>query len=192
MVKAERILADAKADVDNKKNALDLANQANDDAQSHLNLADAALAAANRNLDNQNANAASIRQSQSSAKALLGGANFNLKQAMNQLYVAQAAKAAADKALNLAYAQGAASFPKQGETNFIFEGCYNPVLPAISGSAACAKLVANGCVLSSGHIVTWGDCTNKTEVIEVGTVVTYNGRFSKGVVSAAEIEVKSH
>jgi len=50
-----------------------------------------------------------LRAQWSTSNSGLGTANFNLQQALNNLYVAQAAKAAADKAVATAYAQGAAS-----------------------------------------------------------------------------------
>ena len=54
----------------------------------------------------------------------LGTAKFNLQQALNSLFVAQAAKAAADKAIAAAYAQGVASLDlMNGQSTYVFEGC---------------------------------------------------------------------
>ena len=122
------------------------------------------------------------------AKTDLGIANFNLNQALNTLYVAQAAKAASDKATAIAYAQGAASIDiLKGESTYVFSGCNQQVYPSISGTVAVSTLVASGAKLNSGHILTWGDCTEKTVTIAPSDVITFVGSIRNGVISAASI-----
>ena len=71
-----------------------------------MNVADAALDTAQANLEKANAVVNDLRSEDGFAKTQLGVANFNLEQALNNLYVAQAAKEAADKAVAIAFSQG--------------------------------------------------------------------------------------
>ena len=121
-------------------------------------------------------------------KTELGIANFNLNQALNNLYVAQAAKAASDKATAIAYAQGAASIDiLKGESTYIFSGCNQQVYPTISGTVAVSTLIVSGAKLNSGHILTWGDCTDKTVTIAPSDVINFVGTIKNGVISASSI-----
>jgi hypothetical protein len=62
-----------------------------------------------------------LRATSNQAKTDAGIATFNLNQAFNTLYVAQAAKAASDKATAIAYAQGAASIDiLKGLSSYVF------------------------------------------------------------------------
>ncbi len=122
------------------------------------------------------------------AKTDLGIANFNLNQALNTLYVAQAAKAASDKATAIAFAQGAASIDiLKGESTYVFQGCNQQVYPSISGTVAVSTLIASGAKLNSGHILTWGDCTDKAVTVGANDVVTFVGTIRNGVISATSI-----
>lgn len=186
--KAKNDLLEANQQVINARNNVELANQANDDALTNLNVADSALTAAQHNLEDANALVAKIRGQLDSSKTELGTANFNLVQALNNLYVAQAAKAASDKAISLAFAEGAASLNLlEGNSTYIFKGCVNQVYPEISGTVAVSTLIASGAKLNSGHILTWGDCTEKTHVVKEGDVVTFTGYIINGVISATQV-----
>ena len=134
-----------------------------------------------------------IRTQASSQGSSLGAANFNLTQANNNLFVAQAAKAAADKATQTAYAYGASSLNllTSGSSTYVFQGCNHQVYPVITGTVAVSSLISSGAVLNSGHILTWGDCTSKTQLVSAGSVVTYTGTFSNGVINADSVKVVS-
>lgn len=152
-----------------------------------LNIADAALAVAQKALDDANNAVRDIRNQFTDAKVSLGTAKFNLNQALNNLYVAQAAKEAADKATAIAYAQGVASTDiLKDKSTYIFSGCLNQVYPAISGTVSVISLISSGCLLSSGHILTWGDCTTKDNV-NIGDIIYYEGSIVGGSISASVI-----
>jgi hypothetical protein len=185
---ARNNLIEANQNVVNARNNVELATQANDDALTNLNVADAALTAAQHTLENANALVASLRGQYDSAKTSLGGANFNLVQALNNLYVAQAAKTAADKAVSLAFAEGAASLDLlKGSSTYIFKGCVEQAYPEISGTVAVSTLISSGARLNSGHILTWGDCTAKTQTVAVGDLVYFEGYIVDGVISARTV-----
>lgn len=174
--------------VDNAQNAVGLATQANDDAQANLNVADATLTAAEKNLQQANAEVASINVLFSDASTKLGVAKFNHNQALSNLYVAQAAKAESDRALAIAYAQGVASTDIfKGESTYIFNGCLNLAYPTIGGTVSVTALIPNGAQLSSGHVLTWGDCTTK-DTINVGDVISYSGSIVGNCISAASVK----
>jgi len=65
----------------------------------------------------------------------LGGAQFNLTQAMNQLLVAQAAKAQSDKNLAI-ISSDAANSASTGNSTYIFGGCDRGSYPSFSGTLA--------------------------------------------------------
>lgn len=181
-------LIQANAAVDNAQNAVGLATQANDDAQASLNVADAALTAAEKNLRDANADVASVSLLFSDASTKLGVAKFNHNQALNRLYVAQAAKAESDRALAIAYAQGVASTDIfKGESTYIFNGCLNQAYPAIGGTVSVTALIPNGAQLSSGHVLTWGDCTTKDN-INLGDVISYSGSIVGNCISAVSVK----
>jgi hypothetical protein len=177
----------ANAKVTNAQNSVGLATQANDDSQTALNIADAALTAAQHNLEDANKAVVSVRAEANTAKAALGVAKFDLTQALNNLYVAQAAKEAADKATAIALAQGVSSLDiLKGTSTYIFNGCLNEVYPAISGTVSVISLIPSGCLLSSGHVLTWGDCTTK-DTVNIGDVIYYEGSFVGNSISASKI-----
>ncbi len=134
---------------------------------------------------------ATIRAQAAAQGGDLGAANFNLTQALNNLYVAQAAKAAADKASQIAFAYGASSLDllTKGSSSYVFQGCNHQVYPSITGTVAVSSLISSGAVLNSGHILTWGDCTDKTQLVSTGSIVTFTGTFSNGVINADSVKV---
>ena len=131
---------------------------------------------------------ASLRAEWSASNSGLGTAKFNLQQALSNLYVAQAAKAAADKAIAAAYAQGVASLDlMNGQSTYVFEGCSEQVYPVITGTVPVSALLTSGARLNSGQILTWGECTHKPAIILEGDVVAFTGTIKNGVISATEV-----
>jgi chromosome segregation ATPase len=186
---ANNALIQANADVVNAQNAVGLATQANDDAQNNLNVADAALTAAQHTLEDANAAVAALNAQFSEAATALGGAKFNYTQALNNLFVAQAAKEESDKAIAIAYAQGAASTNIfKGQSSYVFNGCLNQAYPSIAGTVSVIDLIPNGAQLSSGHVLTWGDCTVKGTV-NIGDVIYYTGSIVGNSISAVSVTV---
>ncbi len=53
-----------------------------------------------------------------------------------------------------------------------------------------STLLTSGARLNSGHILTWGDCTQKTEVVAANDVVYFEGTFKDGVISATKVSAK--
>ena len=92
----------------NAKNALDIVGQANNDAVAALHMAQRNYELAYSALDNANILVSRVRTELAAADNKLGVAKFNLLQALNNLYVAQALKEQADKATNLVRLQTAA------------------------------------------------------------------------------------
>ena len=93
------------------------------------------------------------------AKRNLGEAQFNLTQAMNNLFVAQAAKAQADKAILTVSAQSAQLPPSSSAS--LFSGCDGGSYPLISGSACITSISEKAFSLSSGYVILFGDCSKR-------------------------------
>jgi len=152
-----------------------------------LNIADAALTAAQKTLADANHLVNEIRGDFNNAKIALGTAKFSLTQALNNLFVAQAAKEAADKATAIAFAQGTSSLDiLKDKSTYVFNGCLNQVYPTISGTVSVINLIQGGAQLSSGHVLTWGDCTTKDN-INIGDVIYYEGSIVGTSISARSI-----
>ena len=82
---------------------------------------------------------------------------------MNQLLVAQAAKAEADKAMALITVQ-LSSKSINNSTTYIFGGCEKGAYPSFSGSLSVTELIPNGMVMASGHTLLYGKCTKSVKV----------------------------
>lgn len=129
----------------------------NDIANSdYHNKEDAAQKAMN-NLKKANQDVTDTRDDLKDAAANLGAAKFNLTQAMNQLLVAQAVKAQADKNIAILSTQSAA--PLEPVSTYIFAGCERGIYPSFSGTMAVKDIVSNGAVLASGHTLVYGNCS---------------------------------
>lgn len=50
-----------------------------------------------------------------------------------------------------------------------------------------STLITSGAKLNSGHILTWGDCTQKTVPVAVGDLVYFEGYIVDGVISATTV-----
>ena len=120
-----------------------------------------------------------------SAKNSLGEAEFNLVQAMNRLYVAQAAKAQSDKALLLASVQS--SILPSGTSTYIFSGCEIGNYPSISGTASISKTSKGGYVLSSGYTLLYGNCTEAATPATDGDFVEFTGFIKDGFIHGVKI-----
>ncbi len=123
------------------------------------------------------------------AKEALGAAKYDYTQALNRLFVAQAAKEASDKAIEIAFTQGAASMSiLEGESTYVFNGCLSLVHPAISGTVSVVNLIPSGAQLSSGHVLTWGECTVK-DTVNIGDIIYYEGNILSSVISASKVTI---
>lgn len=117
--------------------AKDIANFQNDAANAAYNTATNNLNKAFTDLQAANSTVYELQLEAAAAKNALGQAEFNLVQAMNTLFVAQAAKEQSDKALLLASAQS--SQLPTGSSTYIFSGCEIGNYPIISGTAGITK-----------------------------------------------------
>ena len=173
----------ARADivVANAKNALRVINQANDDAIAALSIVQRNYETAYSALGNANRLVSKIRAELAVADNQLGVAKFNLLQALNNLYVAQARKAQADKATTIVRLQ-TATLPAEESTN-IFAGCAQEAFPTISGTAYIQESNARGYALGSGSVLVFGDCTVQEKVI-IGDFIEYEGYVKDGYVHA--------
>jgi len=63
----------------------------------------------------------------------------------------------------------------------------NQAYPSIGGTVSVVNLIPNGAQLSSGHVLTWGDCTTK-EDINIGDIIQYQGSIVGGCISATSIK----
>lgn len=141
----------------NAHNAKDIANMENDIANSdYRNKEDASYKAMN-NLKQTNQDVTDTRDDLNEAAIILGAAKFNLTLAMNQLLVAQAAKAQADKNIAILSTQSAA--PLEPASTYIFGGCDRGIYPSFSGTMAVKEIISNGAVLASGHRLVYGNCS---------------------------------
>ncbi len=141
----------------NAHNAKDIANLENDIANSEYNNKEDTSYKAMNNLKKANQDVIDIRDELNNAAASLGAAKFNLTQAMNELIVAQAAKAQADK--NMAILSTHSAAPLEPFSTYIFGGCDRGIYPSFSGSMAVKEVVINGAVLASGHRLVYGNCS---------------------------------
>jgi hypothetical protein len=74
-----------------------------------------------------------------------------------------------------------------GASKYVFSGCYNQVYPSISGSVSVVNLIDAGALVSSGHVLTWGDCTNKVVTVNVGDKIYYEGSIVNGCISTTKV-----
>lgn len=183
--------------VSNAKDALAIVQQARDDATSSLNKADFTLKVAEANLNKVLDKLATIRSLYVNAKTEFGQAQWNYETALNKLYVAQARKETADRASAIALAEGSSSDHNTGYASasigssstpaVSFVGCDAQVYPPISGTVKVTKKLTNGYIVSTGHQVIYGPCTQHVSC-NVGDTVSYNGFIVNGVVNAKRIE----
>jgi hypothetical protein len=148
----------------NAHNAKDIANMENDIATSDYKTKEDATNKAILNLKKVNQDVTDTRDVLNDAAENLGAAKFNLTQALNQLLVAQAAKAASDR--NLALMSNQSIAPLQAVSTYIFGGCDKGAYPNFSGTLPVKDLVNNGVILGSGHLLIYGNCSKTVELIK--------------------------
>lgn len=107
-------------------------------------------------------------------------------QAENKLFVAQAAKAAADKSLAIIIAQGNAELATSNST-YIFKGCNTYAYPSMSGTARIQGVVPNGFKTSGGHTLIWGECTKKSTA-NIGDLIYYEGSLINDTINLWMLE----
>lgn len=171
--------------VANAKNAVQLANQANDDAQADLTIAQNVYINDQSALNNANNLVSNVQGKLNDAQTQLGISKFNLQQAQNSLLVAQAAKAEADKATALVSTQS--STLPTGNSTYIFAGCVQQANPTVCGTAQVTKANSFGYSLSTGENLLFGSCTAKSGEFKVGDYIEYNGYIHGGYVQATSI-----
>lgn len=157
----------------------------NDIASSDYHAKEAASNKALIGLKNANQNVSDIRDDLSEAAAQLGAAKFNLTQAMNQLLVAQAAKAQSDKniAIMSSYAVNSQS---NGTSTYIFGGCDKANYPSFSGTLAVNEVLSYGVRLASGHTLIYGNCS-KTVQVSKGDMVKFDGYLKGGIIHGLSV-----
>jgi hypothetical protein len=117
----------------------------------------------------------------------LGVAKFNLVQANNNLFVAQARKEQADKATAMVRTQSSTLPDPKSTSTYIFSGCEQRGYPTIGGADIVGVQNSLGFRLRSGYTLLYGDCTNKSAVsVKEGDVINYVGYLKDGYVHATQ------
>ena len=189
---AKQILSDAldkkqQSDlvVNAARNALNLATQVNDEAQAELTAAHDNYKKAYSALDNANYLVSSLRANLQDSMDRLGVAKFNLQQANNNLFVAQARKEQADKATAMVRTQSSVLPDPNGSTTYIFGGCEQLGYPTVAGDDVVDLSNKYGFKLRSGYTLLYGDCTSSSKVmVKDGDLINYVGYLKDGYVHA--------
>lgn len=92
---------------------------------------------------------------------------------MNSLFVAQAAKAEADKATAIVSMQTTQDKNVSSLASDMFSGCDQGVYPSISGTASIQQRNTYSFKLSSGNILVYGNCSNVNTNLVIGELVTF-------------------
>lgn len=174
--------------VENAKNALNVVNQANDNAQSDLTTTQNNYEKAYSALDNANLLVSKLREQLGDAGDNLGVAKFNLQQALNNLFVSQARKEQADKATAIVKTQSSTLPAADSTSTYIFAGCVQQAYPTISGSARIDDSNTLGYRLSSGNTLLFGECTQKEISCQNGDIISYDGYIKDGYVHATSFK----
>jgi chromosome segregation ATPase len=164
------------------QNAVNVVNQLNDNAQSGLTAAQNVYVKAYSALNNANTLVSQIQESLNDAADQLGVSKFNLQQANNNLFVAQARKEQADKATEIVRVQSSALPADDSTSTYIFAGCEQQAYPSIGGSAQINDSNKYGYQLSSGHTLVFGGCTKADNSVRKGDLITYYGYIKNGYV----------
>ena len=190
--KSKKILSDAldkkqQADlvVNAARNALNLAIQVNDEAQADLTVSHDNYKKAYSALDNANALVSKLRGQLQAAADMLGVAKFNLQQSNNNLFVAQARKAEADKATEMVKSQSSTLPDPNSSSTYIFEGCDQEGYPTVAGADIVRASNKLGFKLRSGYTLLHGACTKATKAtFTEGEMISYTGYMKNGYVHA--------
>jgi hypothetical protein len=157
----------------------------NDAAISAFNKATDITDKALQDLRIANRSVVEMQVSHLNAKNALGQARFNLTQAMNNLFLAQAAKQQADKALLLASAQAL----QESSLNITsFAGCAIGNYPSISGTASIVSASQGWVRFNSGYILLFGGCTVQDKMARnIGDIIQFEGYLRSGAIHAMRI-----
>jgi len=129
-----------------------------------------------------------FRNNQKEAANYLEVSKFNLMQAMNHLFVAQAAKAEADKATAIVSMQTIHIKNVSAVASDVFRGCEQGVYPMISGTAAIVQSNSYSLKLSSGNIIVFGNCSVIDKNLVMGELVTFSGYLREGYVHVQSVK----
>ena len=171
-------------DTDNMRNAKDIANMENDIATAQYNNAEDDVKKAADDLRKANQKIVDLKISKNDAGMELGKAQFNLRQAMNNLLVAQSAKEQSDKSIAIATAQ--MKERDTGPRTYIFSGCEVLGYPSYSGSEMVEKVEDDKVLLMSGHYLLYGGCTKKAD-IKKGDLVNFEGYWKNGCIHGIQL-----
>ncbi len=95
--------------------------------------------------------------------------------AINQLYVAQAMKEQADKAMLIVTTQESSP-----SLSTVFQGCQQSAYPSIFGSSVLLSVGEGSLMVSSGHQLLFGSCTVLPASMEAGDAVYFEGYLREG------------
>ena len=138
-------------------------------------------------LDNANFLVSKLRAKLQDSMDRLGVAKFNLQQANNNLFVAQARKEQADKATAIAKSQAAVLPDPESSSTYIFGGCNQHNYPTIVGADIVGAYNKYGFKLRSGYTMLYGSCTSAEQVaVAEGDVIDYVGYLKDGYVHATK------
>jgi hypothetical protein len=111
-----------------------------------------------------------------------------MTRALNNLYVAQAAKEQSDKSLLIASVQG--SQLPTGISTSIFSGCDIGNYPSIFGTASIRNTSASGYTLNSGYNLLFGSCSQTYGNFTVGDTISFAGYLRNGFIHGIKINKK--
>ena len=167
------------------RNALNLAVQVNDEAHAELTVAHDVYKKSYSALDNANLLVSQLRAKLQRSMDSLGVAKFNLQQANNNLFVAQARKAQADKATAIVRSQSTTLPDPNASSTYIFGGCEQHGYPTITGADIVGAHNKYGYKLKSGYTLLHGSCTSASKVVVAdGDLINYVGYLKDGYVHA--------
>jgi len=167
------------------RNALNLAVQVNDEAQSEHKVATDVYRKMYSALDNANFLVSKLRAKLQDSLDRLGVAKFNLQQANNNLFVAQARKEQADKATAIVKTESSTLPDEDSTSTYIFGGCDQHNYPTITGADIVGAHNKYGFKLRSGYTLLHGSCTTGGKVaVADGDIIDYVGYLKDGYVHA--------
>jgi hypothetical protein len=104
---------------------------------------------------------------------------------MNQLLVAQAAKAQSDKNMAIMSSYAVNSMEK-GSSTYIFAGCDKRNYPSFSGTLIVSEILTQGARLTSGHTLVYGNCTKGVQISK-GDLIKFDGYLKDGMIHGISI-----
>lgn len=192
---AKSFITSSSQSIANANNTLGVITQANTYATSALMKASTSIDKAVLALSKANFNVAVVRNQTNQAALDLGASKFNLQQAMNNLYVAQAVKQQADKASTLIQTQSSRiALASINSTNvtFTFGGCAARAYPSMSGVNQIIQSFPSSqgqlsWTLANNQTLLAGYCTLQSGSLIVGSYISYEGYLKDGCINALSI-----